>query len=64
MNPAGNEAKRLLSVNHTTKAIHHHHLIIIIATIGLNQVAEILKYYKPVKNKLFCVAKTIQTSIY
>ena len=25
MVPAGNKAKRLLSVNHTTKTIHHHH---------------------------------------
>ena len=25
MVPAGNKAKRLSSVNHTTKAIHHHH---------------------------------------
>ena len=25
MNPAGNKAKRPLSVNHTTKTIHHHH---------------------------------------
>ena len=25
MVPAGNKAKRLLSVNHTTKKIHHHH---------------------------------------
>ena len=25
MVPAGNKAKRLLSVNHTTKTIHYHH---------------------------------------
>ena len=25
MVPAGNKAKRLSSVNHTTKIIHHHH---------------------------------------
>ena len=25
MVPGGNKAKRLSSVNHTTKAIHHHH---------------------------------------
>ena len=25
MVPAGNKAKRLSSVNHTTKTIHHHH---------------------------------------
>ena len=25
MIPAGNNAKRLSSVNHTTKTIHHHH---------------------------------------
>ena len=25
MVPAGNKAKRLWSVNHTTKTIHHHH---------------------------------------
>ena len=25
MFPAGNKAKRLSSVNHTTKTIHHHH---------------------------------------
>ena len=25
MAPAGNKAKRLSSVNHTTKTIHHHH---------------------------------------
>ena len=25
MIPAGNKAKRLSSVNHTTKTIHHHH---------------------------------------
>ena len=25
MVPAGNKAKRLLSVNRTTKTIHHHH---------------------------------------
>ena len=25
MVPAGNKAKRLLLVNHTTKTIHHHH---------------------------------------
>ena len=25
MGLAGNKAKRLLSVNHTTKTIHHHH---------------------------------------
>ena len=25
MVPAGNNAKRLLLVNHTTKIIHHHH---------------------------------------
>ena len=39
-------------------------IIIIIATIGSKQVVEILKYYESVKNKSFCVAKTIQTSIY
>ena len=27
MVPAGNKAKRLSSVNHTTKTIHHHHLL-------------------------------------
>ena len=27
MVPAGNKARRLLSVNHTTKTIHHHHHI-------------------------------------
>ena len=26
MVPAGNKAKRLSSVNHTTKTIHHHHI--------------------------------------
>ena len=25
MIPAGNKAKRLSSINHTTKTIHHHH---------------------------------------
>ena len=33
MVPAGNKAKRLSSVNHTTKTIHHHH----------HQITEILK---------------------
>ena len=27
MVPAGNKAKRLSSVNHTTKTIHHHHIL-------------------------------------
>ena len=39
-------------------------IIIINAAIDLNQVAEILKHYESVKNKLFCMAKAIQTSIY
>ena len=39
-------------------------IVIIIGTIGSNQVAEILKYYESVKNKLFCMAKRMQTSIY
>ena len=42
-------------------------IIIINAAIDLNQVAEILKhlkYYESVKNKLFWMAKVIQTSIY
>ena len=39
-------------------------IIIIIATIDSNQVAEILKYYESAKNKLFCIVKAIQTSIY
>ena len=38
-------------------------IIIINAAIDLNQVAEILKHYESVKNKLFCMAKAIQTSI-
>ena len=39
-------------------------IIIIIAAIDSNQVAEILKYYESVKNKLFCMAKAMQTIIY
>ena len=39
-------------------------IIIIIAAIDSNQVAEILKYYESVKNKLFWMAKAIQSSIY
>ena len=33
MVPAGNKAKRLSSVNHTTKTIHHHHHHLSIITI-------------------------------
>ena len=33
MVPAGNKAKRLLSVNRTTKTIHHHHRSIILLAL-------------------------------
>ena len=33
MVPTGNKAKRLSSVNHTTKTIHHHHHHLSIITI-------------------------------
>ena len=39
MVPAGNKAKRLSSVNHTTKTIHHHHDNIIEATLMSNEYA-------------------------
>ena len=50
MVPAGNKAKRLSSVNHTTKTIHHHHhlhhhtllIIILSALIAINNVGQLI----------------------
>ena len=54
MVPAGNKAKRLSSVNHTTKTIHHHHH-------HSNVFISILLFLLLTLNELVLSGKTLKT---